>query len=212
MKRTMILATALLIGTVLVAGAEERMEMAEMKEYEEAIEEFVRENADEEAGSITIGEYRSLMAKLSVLRQESAYVSKTAGSSFFMPGSGHIMNDAVGQGILFGAGGVIISAGTLVGAYFLLPESVQFTELNYFTDPFAEIETAWKALSFTDLLPSLGVLAGGGLIDMIYRGIVAKNAAELARERIDSGAKEFEPEFGLILSGGMPMVGMRHKF
>lgn len=212
MKRTVLLTLTLLIATALVAGAEERMEMGEVPGYETAIDEFIQEYIGEEAGSITIGEYRSLIAELSVLRQEAAYVRRTAGSSFIMPGSGHVMNDAVGQGILFGTGGVIVSAGTLVGAYFLLPESVQFTELNYFADPFGEIESAWKALSFTDLLPSLGVLAGGGLVDMIYRGIVAKNAAELARERIESGEKEFEPEFGLLLSGGMPMVGMRHRF
>lgn len=215
MSRTRTLVIAMLIAVAAVAAAEEKAHIApeRTEAYFETITEFTLANADEAAGSITIGEYRTLLARLSVLQQEADYIRKTAASSFLFPGAGHIANGAAGLGILFGTGELLISAGTLVGAYALLPETVQFGQLNYFTDSFAAIEAQWKNLSFMDVLPSMGVLAAGSLIDMIYRGFVSRNAADLARERIDSGDKEFEPEVGLLLgAAGMPMVGMRHRF
>lgn len=196
-----------------IAAAQERSADRRVDTYETAIRAFTADNQNTPLGDLTVGQIRALMARLSVLRQETAFVKKSAAASFFMPGSGHVMNRQVGKGVLFGLGELAISGGTLVGAYFVLPESVQFGQIDYFDDSFATIEAAWKQLSFTDVLPALGVMTAGGIVDMVYRGLVSRSAAKLARERIESGDKRFEPEFGMFLGAGRrPMMGMRHRF
>lgn len=206
-------ATILVLLLVSATAFAEDAMSPEVDRYMRTIREFTAENEDTPAGEITLGEIRAVIARLSVIRQQIAHVRKSAAISFFMPGAGHIMNGRTGSGVLFAAGGVLISGGTLVGAYFVLPESVQFGNVNYFTDSFAAIEAEWKALSFTDLLPSLGIITAGTIVDMFYRGFVSKKAASVARTAIRNGEKEFEPEFGLFLGGaGKPMMGMRHRF
>ena len=101
---------------------------------------------------------------------------------------------------------LVTGVGTLLGAYFLLPADLQFTQLNYFTEPYSAIEGAWKDQSFVDLLPSMGVLAGGGLVQAKLRGVSSNHAAKLAEQNIAAGNITFEPKL-TVLHGGPAAMG-----
>ena len=110
--------------------------------YNQAIDQFMDERATSTMDEITIGDLRQLGATLSVVAQEEDYVRRASHASYLMPGSGHFGVGETGRGVAFLAGSVVIAAGTVVGAYFLLPEEVQFGELDYINDSFREIGTA----------------------------------------------------------------------
>jgi hypothetical protein len=64
-----------------------------------------------------------------------------------------------------------------------------------------------------DLLPSLGVLAGGGLVQVILRGVSSNHAAKLAEERIAAGEITFEPKLSILPGGpGAMGFGMGMKY
>jgi hypothetical protein len=133
--------------------------------------------------------------------------------SMMMPGLGQFMNEDPGTGALFLSLGVVTGVGGVLGAYFLLPDEVQFDQLNYFKDSFDSIETAWKAQSFVDLLPSLGALAGTGVVQAILRGVSSNHAASLAEQRIAAGEITFEPKLTILPGGPGAMgfgMGMRY--
>lgn len=162
--------------------------------YNQAIDQFMDERATSTVDEITIGDLRQLGATLSVVAQEEDYVRRAALSSYFMPGSGHFGVGATGTGVAFLAGSVAIAAGTVVGAYFLLPEEVQFGELDYINDSFREIGTAWRGESIASLLPSFGVLLGGGLVHAILGELASNDAENIARRHIETGEKTFDPK------------------
>jgi hypothetical protein len=157
-------------------------------------------------GELTVGEARDLLGEISIAYQKAAYVSKSRAASFILPGMGQFMNDDPGMGALFLSLDLVTGVGTLLGAYFLLPDELRFDQLNYFTESYGNIESAWKDHSFVDLLPSIGVLAGGGLVQAILRGVSSNHAAKLAEARIAAGQITFEPRL-TILSGGPGAMG-----
>jgi hypothetical protein len=164
-------------------------------------------------GELTVGEAQDLLGEISIAYQKAAYVTKSRTMSLMMPGMGQFMNDDPGMGALFLSLDVLTGVGTLLGAYFLLPGELQFGQLNYFTEPYATIETAWKGQSFVDLLPSLGVLAGGGLVQAILRGVSGNHAANLAEQRISAGEITFEPKLAILPVGpGAMGFGMGMKY
>jgi hypothetical protein len=164
-------------------------------------------------GELTVGEAQDLMGEISIAYQKAAYVSKSRAMSFILPGLGQFMNDDPGMGALFLSLDVITGVGTVLGAYFLLPDELQFDELNYFTESYGYIETEWKKQSFTDFLPTLGVLAGGGLVQVILRGISSDHAAKLAEEKIAAGEITFEPKLSILPAGtGAMGFGMGMKY
>jgi TM2 domain-containing membrane protein YozV len=164
-------------------------------------------------GELTVGEAQDLLGDISIAYQKAAYVSKSRAMSFILPGLGQFMNDDPGMGALFLSLDVVTGVGTILGAYFLLPDEVQFDELNYFNDSFSDIETAWKRRSFKDFLPTLCVLAGEGLIQAILRGISSEHAANLAEQRIAAGEITFEPKLSVLPGGAGAMgFGMGMKY
>ena len=157
-------------------------------------------------GDFTVGEAQELLGEISIAYQKAAYVSKSRAASFMLPGMGQFMNDDPGAGALFLSLDLLTGVGTLLGAYFLLPNELQFDQLNYFKDSYDTIENRWKQQSFVDLLPSLGVLAGGGLVQVILRGVSSNHAAKLAEQKIAAGEITFEPKLS-ILPGGPGAMG-----
>ena len=208
----------LLIATVgagaLFAGSPRQSKMREQHPdwwmeqelLEQQLEAVLAENESSVLGDFTVGEAQQLLGEISIAYQKAAYVSKSRGASFILPGMGQFMNDDPGAGALFLSLDVLTGVGTLLGAYFLLPDELQFDQLNYFNDSFSTIETTWKSQSFMDLLPSLGVLAGGGLVQVILRAVSSNHAAKLAEERIAAGEITFEPKLS-ILPGGPGAMG-----
>ena len=186
---------------------------SEERMLEEQLDAVLAARGDETLGDLTVAEAEELLGEISIAYQKAAYVSKSRAMSFMLPGLGQFMNDDPGMGALFLGLDVATGVGMLLGAYFLLPPELRFDQLNYFTEPYQAIETEWKNQSFVDLLPSLGVLAGGGLIQAVLRGVSAKHAARLAEEKIASGAITFEPKMYLLpLGAGAMGFGMGMQY
>jgi TM2 domain-containing membrane protein YozV len=202
-----------LAATRMFAGAPQHSRMGEHHPMTEKEAEFLEQQleavlAGEEnsvLGELTVGEAQDLLGEISIAYQKAAYVTKSRMLSLMMPGLGQFMNDDPGMGALFLSLDVLTGVGTLLGAYFLLPGELQFDQLNYFKRPYIDIETAWKGQSFVDLLPSLGVLAGGGLVQVILRGVSSKHAANLAEQRIAAGEITFEPRLTILPAGAGAM-------
>jgi len=189
--------------------------MTEMEEelLQQQLEAVLAGEEDTVLGELTVGEAQDLLGEISIAYQKAAYVSKSRAMSFMLPGLGQFMNDDPGMGALFLSLDVLTGVGTVLGAYFLLPDELQFDQLNYFTESYSNIETEWKGQSFVDLLPSLGVLAGGGLVQVILRGVSSSHAANLAEQRIAAGEVTFEPKLTILPVGPRAMgFGMGMKY
>ena len=158
-------------------------------------------------GALTPGELRELAGRLSVAVQKDRFVARSRAMSFMMPGTGEMLNKAYGSGAAFLTADVAVAVGTLVGAYLLLPEDLHFQHLDYFNTPWSTIRDRWEAHTFVEALPTLAVLAGGGLVQVILGGISSGHAGRLARRNIDQGKITFEPDLLLFPQGGM-MMGM----
>ena len=204
------LAFVLVLVLIGAAGfADEKEGGRHDRGYKSEIEEIMNRYENKEIGSLTLGDLEKMMAELSVPQQKASYVSRSAMASFMVPGLGQFKNGATGLGMLFLLGEVAVTAGTLVGTYFLLPDAV--TQLDYLDDSFGVIETAWKSLSFREMAPAMGIMAAGGFLDMILRGISSRNAAHIAKERIESGEKTFRPRVGFDLEHGLSIAfAMKH--
>ncbi len=166
-------------------------------------EAFRAEFADKTLGDLSGSELVSWADRLSVARQKDAWLASSMRSSMMFPGKGQFMNgDGLGGG-LFTAAHLATIAGTLVGWYMVLPSDLKFDQLNYLTDSFSTIKTRWENRSFMDYLPSMGVMAGGMAVDMIWRIWSAHSALSLAKAGIDEGKVKFEPFVGPAAMGMM---------
>jgi hypothetical protein len=164
-----------------------------------------------ELGSLGYGELRELAGRLSVAHQKDRFVARSKTMSFMMPGSGQFLNKDFGTGAAFLAADLAVVAGTLVGAYFLLPDNLRFQQLDYFHTPFNTIRDAWEGHTLTDYLPSMALLAGGGLAKAILGQISSTHAGKLARRNIDAGTISFEPNLLVLPHGGM-MMGLGWRY
>lgn len=200
-------------------GREEDMEH-EMLEVEREINDLLRNYFGRPGrasiGDVGLNDIRDLAARASVLEQQRRYIAKARLSSFAMPGLGQFATDRDLEGVLFLAGDLVVAAGTIVGVHFTLPATVRFdatgaTGLNYFTNSYANIETAWKALSFEQLLPAAGVMTAGSIVSGLLRWWSSSHAAEAARENIADGSVTFEPRPYLFLGRRLGLgVGLRY--
>ena len=182
----------------------------ELRPYNETIEGFAATRQNQSLGELTIGELSQLSAALSIKAQEEDYVRRARQSSHLFPGSGHFMIGEAGRGAAFATGSVLVFAGSVVGAYFVLPDAVQFDELDYIDDSFRDIGNAWRGESISSMLPAAGVLLSGAIINAILGEIASSDAERRARDQIESGEKRFTPEpFIYPDAQGRLMLGAR---
>jgi hypothetical protein len=160
---------------------------------------------DTAVGTLTVGQLQELLGRLSVAQQKAAFIARSRTMSLMMPGLGQFANKDAVSGALFLTADLALIAGTLVGAYYLLPPNVRFDRLDYFYGSFRSIRDTWESNSFMDYLPSLGVLAGGWLLQAVLGGISAHHAEKLARRNIEQGKITFEPRLLLAPRGHMGM-------
>jgi hypothetical protein len=158
---------------------------------------------DTAVGTLTVGQLQELLGRLSVAQQKAAFIARSRTMSLMMPGLGQFANKDAVSGALFLTADLALIAGTLVGAYYLLPPNVRFDRLDYFYGSFRGIRDTWESNSFMDYLPSLAVLAGGGLLKAILGGISASHAEKLARRNIEQGKITFEPRLVPLPHGPM---------
>ncbi len=164
-----------------------------------------------EPGALSYGELRELAGRLSVARQKDRFVARSRNMSFMMPGSGQFLNKDYGSGAALLAADLAVVAGTLIGSYYLLPENLRFQQLDYFNTPFSTIRDTWEGHTFMDYLPSMAVLAGGGVLKAILGQLSSSHAGKLAKRNIDSGKISFEPDL-LALPGGGMMMGLGWRY
>ncbi|MFP4113591.1 MAG: hypothetical protein ACOC2Y_02910 [Spirochaetota bacterium] len=221
MKKTVLIAFIAIVaaGTAIAQprhgmGGRRGSEMWGDGPYRREAERIMNDYADRVPGDLTFAEIDELAGRLSIPAQKRMYVGASSLASFFAPGLGQFINgDALG-GSLFMLGSTAIKTGTLVGIYFLLPEEVRFSNLDYWNDSKSEITSTWDsalgAMSVADYVSVFGVAAGGMLVDHILARLSARHAGNLARERIASGEVEFRPRPEIILGpGGTLGFGLR---
>ena len=179
------------------------------KMLSDSLQKISAEFSDKQLSTLTGADLSNLLGQISVARQQYAWVRRSELASAMAPGAGQFMNgDALG-GSLFLGGQLLITAGTVLGSYFLLPAKLRFGQTDYFHDSFATIKANWESENLVSLLPSTAMLIGGAIIDHIYRHIAAANAGKLARENIRSGKVSFRPEPLLLFEGpGRPFFGL----
>ncbi|MEW5814418.1 MAG: hypothetical protein AB1798_03345 [Spirochaetota bacterium] len=168
----------------------------------------IRELKDREIGSIPVKDLFRFAERVSVGIQNRIYVRRIEIASFILPGLGQFKAGDPLSGALFLSGDILIVAGTLAGSYFLLPQDLRFDQLNYFTTPFSTIKSLWQNHSFVDYLPSMGVLAGGGVANMLLKKWAAAHAGRLARANIRDGKVKFKPEL-LFFDEGRWGIGLK---
>jgi hypothetical protein len=147
-------------------------------------------------GDVEVATLLSVQDRLSVADQKDAYVRKTAMQSFLLPGLGQLQTGETAAGIGFMALDLGVIAGSLVGAYYLMPADLRFDRIDYFRNNLTTINNAWNGHSFTDYLPACGALLGGMVIDQAIRFWSAANARRGATRAIDEGRATFTPRVG----------------
>jgi hypothetical protein len=174
----------------------------------EAVAALAEDRGGSELGAMTVSDVEEAVARLSVAMRQEAWIRGSAISSLALPGLGQFLNRDPLGGSLYLAGSVAVAAGTLIGAYFLLPPNMQ---QNWFTTPIGDIEEDFAANGAIEYLPSLGVMAAGAVLDAVLRCVSASAAARLAERRVLDGTVSFKPV--LITSGkGMGLgVKIRRK-
>ena len=167
--------------------------------YQKAEYEALRsELGDKTLGELRGSELLSWTDRFSIARQKDAWVVSSMGASMMFPGRGQFMNkDGLGGG-LFMAAHIATFAATLTAWYFVLPADLRFDKLNYYTSSWSTIKAGWEGKSLEDYLPSIGVLAGGGLVDMVWRAWSGRSALTEARVAIDEGRVTFQPLDGAL--------------
>jgi TM2 domain-containing membrane protein YozV len=198
----------LLIPSMLLlaaAAAFAQMPGSSPADLKDEITAILEQNAATQIGSITIGDMEGIVGQISIAVQKAQYVQRARAASFMLPGMGQFMaGDALG-GSLFLAGDLGVMAGTLLGWYFLLPANVQFGSLDYLNTQISTIKNIWQSNTVMQYLPSMGVMAGGMIVQGLLRWFSGTNAAAQARANIASGKVTFQPQI-------MPNMGMGMMF
>ncbi len=195
-----------LLGAALLCAVSAFPKPRTFNPVAEALAALAADRGASELGSMTVADFEKAVARLSVAMQQEAWIHGSATASLALPGLGQFLNRDPLGGSLYLAGSTAVAAGTLVGAYFLLPANVQG---NWFTTPIGTIEAAFKSNSIVAYLPSIGVMAAGAVVDAVLRCISASGAARLAERRVLDGTASFEPV--LITSGKGVGFGVRFK-
>jgi len=206
MKRTLFVLAAIAVFAAF-AGGQQALSPTGMQA---ALGAALQEMSASQLGTLTVSDLTLLAARISIAEQQDRYVQKARSASWHLPGVGQFMTgDSLG-GSLFLAGGVTVIAGTLIGAYLLLPSNVQFSSLDYFHDPLSTIRSRWEGNSIVDYLPSCGIMLGGMILKSILGHFAAEEAVKKAHENIADGTVTFTPNFDFL--GGRPGVGMRMRY
>jgi hypothetical protein len=196
----------LLLGAALLCAVSAFPKPRTFNPLAEALAALASDRGAAELGSMTVADVEKAVARLSVAMQQEAWIHGSAMASRALPGLGQFLNRDPLGGSLYLVGSAAVTAGTLVGAYFLLPDDVQ---AGWFTSSIGTLEANFRSHSVVQYLPSLGVMAAGAVIDAVLRCVSAAGAARLAERRVLDGTVSFEPV--LISSGKGVGLGVRFK-
>ncbi|PKL09821.1 MAG: hypothetical protein CVV51_01765 [Spirochaetae bacterium HGW-Spirochaetae-7] len=147
-------------------------------------------------GELTVSEFTGYRARIEAAVRKDAYVRSTARMSMLFPGAGQLRNGDTAEGIGFIAMHAATMAGTLAGAYFLLPSDLRFENLDYLSSSKQDIHDALMSHSLQDYLPAMGVMVAGMIVDMGVRHWSSIAATSGAKAAIESGKARLNPYFG----------------
>jgi len=148
-------------------------------------------------GEFTLNEMKEVAFDLSIPFQKMQFVKKSKIASAILPGLGQYMNNDPLGGTLFLISDIAVITGTLIGAYYLLPDELKFDSLDYFGDSRATIKERRENQSSDDLAPTMGVMAAGFVASGVVRLLSAAHAGKLAQKNINEGKIQFEPKLML---------------
>jgi len=163
------------------------------------------ELGDKQFGDLTLNELVPIQSRLALAARKDGWVARTAMMSLHFPGMGQFKTGDTLGGLGFLTLHTGIVAGTLVGAYWLLPADLRFDKIDYFNASGSVIETKLKNHSFMDLLPSMAVMGAGMLVDGGVRVWSAHSASTEAKAALDSGKVKLEA----LVGPGFLGMGMR---
>jgi len=174
------------------------------------------QSSQAQLGTMTVGDLVRLQGQISIAIQKEEYIRNVRTASFFLPGLGQFRTGDTTNGALFLAGDVAVAAGTLLGAYFLLPSNVQFASLDYLNTPLSSIRSTWESNTLADYAPSFAAAVGGMAVEMILRWASARNAESDARDAVASGRVTFQPRLvpllGPVGPDGRMGMGLRLRW
>ncbi len=155
---------------------------------------------------LTIEERLLIDAEISIDRQENMYVRHAAVASFLIPGAGQFMTGDTLGGVAHLAGEAAIIGGVITGLYFLLPEDLKDGNLTK-EERHDLYESYMTPNNIDEILPAMGVMAGGVLLSVFNSVMASHGAAENALENIESGVVTFKPyvNIGRTLGLGLRM-------
>jgi hypothetical protein len=209
MKRALLVLAAI-AAVAAFAGAQQAQQALSPTGLQAELGAALQEMSVSQLGTLTVGDLIRLAARISVADQQERYVQNVRNMSLHFPGAGQFMTGDAQDGALFLAGGVTVIAGTLIGAYLLLPSSVQFSTLDYFHDSLSTIRSRWEGNSIVDYLPACGIMLGGMILKGILGHFSAEEAVKKARQNIADGTVTFTPNLEFL--GGRPEAGMRMRY
>lgn len=152
-------------------------------------------------GDIEVTTLLSVRDRLSIAAQKDAYVREIGMHSFLLPGLGQLEEGDTASGIGFMAADLGVIAGSLVGAYYLLPADLRFDRIDYLGSSLSTINNAWCGHSFTEYLPAFGVFMAGMVLDQTLRHWSAAISRREAARAIDEGRVTFTPRVGIGFMG-----------
>lgn len=204
MRRLFIAIAFLSLSAAAFAQSMRGKNTAELRDELNAI---VDKSAAEQLGTMTVGDVEKILGDISIAYQKAVYVQGARTASLRLPGLGQFRTGDKLGGSLWLAADVVLTAGTLVGGYFLLPANVQFNSLDYFNTPLSTIKSTWESNTVLEYLPTAGVLAGGMIVEALLRHFSSANAGNEAQRNIEEGKVTFSPEMFPLLEPTMGADG-----
>ncbi len=160
---------------------------------EERFNALLAERAEQRFGELTVHDAATVMALLSVARQERAHIERSGRLSWAVPGLGHFINGARSEAITFAAADLAVGLATVLIATQLLPAAVRHRNLNYLQNSFATIRSRWMTVTPSELIPAFATIGTGAMVGLTLRFVAAASARESGLEALRRGTITFDP-------------------
>jgi len=198
-------ALALILLCPATAGAQEEVRVGPGRIAQEpgadepvpaavALAELLSDYGPEPLTDLTVNELATVIATAAVATREREHVERSGRLAWVAPGLGHYVNGERGPAIAFAAADLAIGVTTAILAYWLVPQAVQHRNLNYLQSSFATIDERWRAVTPSELVPSVALVVSGSLLSATVRSLAARSAREAAMRALRSGRVTFEPQ------------------
>jgi len=169
--------------------------------YVAEVRQIESDMGQQKLGDIEVAGLMAVRDRLSIAIQKDAYVRRVKTESLFLPGLGQFETGDTTNGMLFMGLNLAVLTGTVFAVYYSLPDDLRFDKLDYIHSSFTTIGNTWNGHNIVDYLPAFGVFIGGMIVDGIVRYWASSNAADGAKQKIDSGGVTFKPLIGPTFMG-----------